>query len=57
MTEDNSKVNEQAENEMPDLTEMHEEHHSDKKETRKEINLLTYYQKAPFQLKLVFFCL
>jgi len=36
MTEDNSKVNEQAENEMPDLTEMHEEHHSDKKETRKE---------------------
>jgi molecular chaperone GrpE len=36
MTDDNNKVNEQAANEKPDLTETHEEHLSDKKESRKE---------------------
>jgi molecular chaperone GrpE len=36
MTEDNNKVNEQTENEMPDLTDAQEEHQSDKKESRKE---------------------
>jgi molecular chaperone GrpE len=36
MIEDNSKVNEQPENETPDLTGTHEELGSDKKETRKE---------------------
>jgi molecular chaperone GrpE len=36
MIEDNSKVNEQPENETPDLTGTHEEHGSDRKESRKE---------------------
>jgi molecular chaperone GrpE len=36
MTEDKAKVNEQLENETPDMTETHEEHASDKKESRKE---------------------
>jgi len=36
MTEDKAKVNEQLENETPDMTETHEEHTTDKKESRKE---------------------
>jgi len=36
MTEDKAKVNEQLENETPDLTETHEESASGKKETKKD---------------------